>query len=79
MIASIFLDYSRDITAINLFENYTALRAQELFNKHKLMLEHGDFKKWVYFQEDKKETLERIHRQANDHKPSDYKDSELIL
>lgn len=26
-----------------------------------------------------RETLERVHRQANDHQASDFKDSELLL
>ena len=36
-------------------------------------------KKFVYWNLDLKETLERVHRQANNHDASDFKDSELIL
>ena len=38
-----------------------------------------DFRRFVWWMEDYKETLKRVHRQANDHKESDFKDSELIL
>ena len=38
-----------------------------------------DIKKFLWWCEDLRETLIRVHRQANDHKASDFKDSELIL
>ena len=38
-----------------------------------------DVKRAIYFTEDLKETLTRVHRQANNHDASDFKDSELIL
>lgn len=43
------------------------------------MLEHEDVKKFVWWSEDLKETLARVHRQANNHDSSDFKDSELLL
>jgi hypothetical protein len=36
-------------------------------------------KKAVWWAEDFKETLGKVHRQANDNAASDFKDSELIL
>ena len=36
-------------------------------------------KKAVWWQEDFKETLAKIYRQANDNAASDFKDSELLL
>jgi hypothetical protein len=33
----------------------------------------------VWWTQDFKETLSKVHRQANDNAASDYKDSELIL
>lgn len=36
-------------------------------------------KKSVWWQEDFKETLAKIYRQANDNAASDFRDSELIL
>ncbi len=38
-----------------------------------------DFKKFLWWQEDLKETLEKVYRQANNHHASDFKDSELVL
>ena len=40
---------------------------------------HLDIKKFVWWFEDLKETLVRVHRGANNHEASDFKDSELIL
>ena len=33
----------------------------------------------MWWNQDLKETLARVHRQANDHEASDFKDSELLL
>ena len=33
----------------------------------------------MWWSEDLKETLERVHRQANDHEATDFKDSEIIM
>lgn len=38
-----------------------------------------DFKKFIWWTEDFNETLNRVHRQANDHEATDFKDSEIIL
>jgi len=38
-----------------------------------------DVKKFVWWNEDLKETLERVHRQANNHNEADFQDSELLL
>jgi hypothetical protein len=38
-----------------------------------------DFKKFIWWGEDFKETLARVHRQANNHCAGDFKDSELII
>ncbi len=51
-----------------------------IFSNTKVALyKNIDFKKYVYWHEDLKETLAKVHRQANDHKASDFKDSELIV
>ena len=36
-------------------------------------------KRVIWWREDLKETLNKIYRQAHDHKASDFADSELIL
>lgn len=51
----------------------------ELFEDNKYLLETENFKRYVYFQEDLRETLDKVHRQANEHKESDFADSELLL
>jgi len=44
-----------------------------------IYLFYVDVKKFVWWSEDFKETLGKVHRQANDHAVTDFKDSELIL
>ena len=72
-------DYNLEIEKIRLFENYCQVRAKEHFENNKFMLEHEHFKRFVYFFSDMADTLERVHRQANNHDASDFKDSELVL
>jgi hypothetical protein len=72
-------DYNSDLYKVRLFENYCKVRAQELFEENKYLLKHPHFKPFIYFSEDMKDTLKRIHRQANNHDSSDFKDSELII
>lgn len=43
------------------------------------MFEHPDFQRYVYWYEDLKETLQKVHREANNHHASDFKSSEIIL
>ena len=43
------------------------------------MCKNQDVKRSVWWLEDFKETLGKVHRQANDNKESDFKDSELLL
>ncbi len=45
----------------------------------KIMTINVDFKKFIWWQEDLRETLTKVYRQANNHHASDFKDSELIL
>lgn len=71
--------YTEEVQKVRLFENYCAVRARELFEQNKFMLEHEHFKRLVWFGEDLTDTLRRVHRQANNHDASDFKDSELIL
>lgn len=79
MLGKIYYDYSSNMYQVNMFDQYVSQRAKDLFEENKYMFQSDYFKKYVYFQEDLKETLERVHRQANDHKSSDFADSELML
>lgn len=89
-VAFIFADayssYRKQILKTNLFDEYCYLRSQELVKQNEYLLGHPgimiayvDFKKFVWWNEDFKETLSKVHRQANDHKATDFKDSELLL
>lgn len=78
-LGSMIYDYQKQVTKVRLFENYTEVRAQELFDRNKFILDHPDIVKMVYFVADLDETLAKVHRQANNHDASDFKDSELIL
>lgn len=79
MLGSIHYNYSLQQTKVRLFEEYTQARSEQLIQQNKYLFEHPDFKRFVYFQEDLKATLDSVHRQANNHDASDFKDSELIL
>ncbi|EGR33122.1 hypothetical protein IMG5_061210 [Ichthyophthirius multifiliis] len=76
---NIYWDYRSQLTRVNLFDEYVQLRSQELVKQNEYLLEHEDIKRYVWWNEDLKETLLRVHRQANNHQSSDFQDSELIL
>jgi hypothetical protein len=78
-IGNMIINYNQEVAQVDLFENYCEMRANELVEQNKYMLDHEDFKRKVYFAADLQETLERVHRQANNHDQSDFKDSELLL
>ncbi len=64
---------------VNLFDEYCWLRSQELVKQNEYLLKHEDFKRYIWWHEDLKESLAKVFRQDNDHSASDFKDSELIL
>jgi hypothetical protein len=74
-----YSDYKKQILKINLFDEYCWIRSQELIKQNEYLLQHEDFKKSIWFAEDFKETMGKVHRQANNHHASDFKDSELII
>lgn len=73
------LYYFNTMKKVRLFDNYVDVRARELFEQNRFMLDHDSVKRLMWFDEDLQETLTRVHRQANNHDASDFKDSELIL
>jgi len=75
----VYWDYKTQLIKVNLFDEYIQLRAKELVDENEYILEHDDFKRFIWWFEDFKETLYRVHRQGNDHDSSDFKDSEIIL
>jgi hypothetical protein len=74
-----YQQYRQQILKVNLFDEYVWLRAQEIVKDKEFILDHPDFKRHVWFWEDFKETFQRVHRQGNNHDPSDFADSELML
>lgn len=72
-------DYALHRQKIRLFEDYCKVRARELARQNGYLLDSPEFRQWVYFNEDLRETLERVHRQANDHSERDFQDTELVL
>ena len=74
-----FSGYRKAIMRINLFDEYCWLRSQELVKQNEYLLKHDDFKRYVWWEEDLKETMAKVYRQANNHHASDFKDSELVL
>ena len=79
MLGSIHYNYNLQISKVKMFETYTEAKAKILMEQNTYLFDHPDFKRLVYFNEDLKETLASVHRQANNHDASDFKDSELIL
>lgn len=75
----VYFEYKNSVTRVNLFAEYCKLRANELVKQNEFLYDHEDFKKFVFWNEDLKETLEKVHRQANNNTESDFKDSELVL
>lgn len=78
-LSSIVYHYNQEAEKVNLFENYCNVRAKELAENNAYMLDHEHYKRFIYFHKDMEETLAMVHRQANNHDSSDFKDSELIL
>lgn len=62
MFQKIYFDYSYNMRQVNLFDNYVNNRSVELYEENKFLFDTEGFKKFVYFQEDLKETLEKVHR-----------------
>jgi len=79
MLAHIHFHYTLQMSKVKLFEEYTQARAEQLIEQNKYLFEHPHFARFVYFQKDLEETLSSVHRQANNHDASDFKDSELIM
>ncbi len=62
-----------------MFDEYCYLRSQELVKQNEYLFKSEDFEKWVWWKADFLETIGKVYRQGNDHKPTDFKDSELLL
>jgi hypothetical protein len=77
--ANVYWDYKTQLLKVNLFDEYIQLRTKELVEQNEYLFEHEDFKRFIWWFEDFKETLTRVHREANNHDSADFKDSELIL
>ena len=79
MLTHIHYNYSMQQTKVCKFENYVKVKALMHIDQNRYLFNHPHFKRFVYFNEDLQETLASVHRQANNHHASDFKDSELIL
>ena len=78
--------YRKDIIRANLFDEYIQMRADELIKQKEHLLQSEsnnkitlEVKKWVWYQLDFQESLNRIHRQSYKNSAEDFMDSELIL
>ena len=74
-----YYNYRLQILKINLFDEYCYLRSQELVKQNEYILNSPEVEKFVWWRADFAETMAKIYRQGNDNKPSDFKDSELLL
>ena len=74
-----YYNYRLQILKINLFDEYCYLRSQELVKQNEYLLNSPEVEKFVWWRADFMETMHKIYRQGNDNKPSDFKDSELLL
>ena len=55
------------------------MRADELVKEREPILKSDEFKRWVWYAADLKETMRRVHRQSYKNDASDFADSELVL
>ncbi len=62
MIIRSYSSYNYEMQKVLMFDSYVEQRAKELFEQNKFLFDTESFKKYVYFQEDLKETMERVHR-----------------
>lgn len=86
LFGSAYGEYKQQVLKVNLFDEYCWLRSQELVKQNEYLFQHEgnnrnkkDFKRFIWWQEDLRETLGKVSRQANNHQASDFKDSELVL
>ena len=71
--------YRHDVVRANLFDEYCQLRADEIVEEKSKLLNTEEVKRWVWFNQDLTEVLDRVHRQSYTNSAADFKDSELIL
>lgn len=55
------------------------MRSNELVQQNSYLVNSPEFEQATWWACDFMETMKKVHRQANDNKESDFKDSELIL
>ena len=67
LIGRAFYKYNNNLLRVNLFDEYNWLRAQELVQQNEYLFKHDDFKRFIWWTEDFRETMDRVHRQANNH------------
>lgn len=72
-------NYRKDVLRVNLFDEYVQLRADELIRQREHSITSEPVKRYIWFQLDLKETLNRSKRQSYKNSPEDFKDAELIL
>ena len=71
--------YRKQVLRCNLFDEYVQMRADELIKERTPILDSFDFKKWVWFAADMRESISRVHRQSYKNDATDFADSELVL
>ena len=59
---SLYFKYRKQVLRCNLFDEYVQLRADELIKEREPLLKSPDFKRWVWYCADLKETLRHVHR-----------------
>ena len=72
-------NYRKDVLRANLFDEYVQLRADELIKQHESKIRSEPVKKYLWYQLDLKNTLNRCKRQSYLNSGEDFKDAELIL
>lgn len=71
--------YRKDVLRANLFDEYVQLRADELIAQHKDEVKSEPIKRFIWYNCDLRDTLNRCKRQSYLNSTEDFKDSELIL
>ena len=75
----VYFKYRKQVLRCNLFDEYVQMRADELVQQNEHTLKSEEMKRYMWFNADLQETVDRCHRQAYNNDASDFADSELLL
>mmetsp|Transcript_44694 Transcript_44694/g.51424 ORF Transcript_44694/g.51424 Transcript_44694/m.51424 type:complete len:220 (-) Transcript_44694:365-1024(-) len=76
---NIYTNYRFQYSRAMMFDEYVNARADELIQQNTPIFKTESMKKFVWWSEDLRETLYRVHKQSSTNTPKDWADSEVLL